>query len=136
MACVNSAERYASIRSGVLVCIPPGGASMRRLPRANWLLLAFAVWLSGCERMHPTPSTRVAESEPVLIVPEATTHHFGAVSSFSARTMTHRYRLSNAGHHEIKIVQLVNRKPCCGAVRVERTVLRPGDSADVEVKLA
>ena len=64
------------------------------------------------------------------------THHFGDVVSGSGRKLTHSYRLVNAGEFDVKVVQLINRKPCCGEVRIGKTMLHPGDETEVEVTIS
>jgi hypothetical protein len=49
--------------------------------------------------------------------------------------MVHRYRLANTTRHDVKIVDVINRKTCCGIIRVGALALRPGDATDVEVTL-
>ena len=42
----------------------------------------------------------------------------------------------NATSHDTKVVNLVNRKPCCGEARIGKTMLHPGDETEVEVTLS
>lgn len=63
-------------------------------------------------------------------------HDFGAVIARPGRVMTHAYRLTNATGHDLKLAEPINRKPCCGVIKLDKSSLRPGESATVEVKLA
>jgi hypothetical protein len=109
----------------------------------RWLLryttLALVALVGGCvdstrERILRSPPA--AETEPPLIDRESRTHHFGAVISSTDRKLVHRYRLANSAKHDIRIVELINRKPCCGDLSTGKTTLRPGDETEVEVKLS
>src|SRR5262249_50385735 len=51
------------------------------------------------------------------------------------RRMEHRYRLTNASGQDVKILNVINRKTCCGIVRAEAPVLLPGDTTGVVVTL-
>lgn len=42
----------------------------------------------------------------------------------------------NGTNQDVKIVEVVNRKPCCGEIRVGNALLHPGDETQVEVTLA
>jgi hypothetical protein len=44
--------------------------------------------------------------------------------------------LVNKTNHDVKITELINRKPCCGVVRIGKTVLHPADETDVEVTIS
>jgi hypothetical protein len=46
-----------------------------------------------------------------------------------------RFRLTNSTGRDVKIVDVVNQKPCCGTLSVDKAVLGPGDYANVEVTL-
>ncbi len=83
----------------------------------------------------PPPSESTAASAS-LIAEESRSHHFGAVISKSGLKLKHAYRLVNATCHDVKVVNLVNRKPCCGALRIGKTMLHPGDETEVEVTLS
>jgi hypothetical protein len=92
---------------------------------------------------RPAPDVAVAiipppgrAPEPVLIGSELRTHNFGAVVSNANRKLTHSYRLRNSEQRRIEIVDLVNRKPCCGELRLSQNVLEPGDEATVDVVLS
>ena len=71
-----------------------------------------------------------------MIAEESRSHHFGAVVSRPGLKLKHDYRLLNTSNHDVRVVEMVNRKPCCGEVRVGKTLLHPNDAADVEVTLA
>ncbi len=94
---------------------------------------------SGVDRAAPPPPHTATESTAVsapLIAEESRSHHFGAVISKSGLKLKHAYRLVNTTKHDIKVVDLVNLKPCCGEVRIGKTILHPGDETKVEVALS
>jgi hypothetical protein len=93
--------------------------------------------LAGCGRESTNPNIREHESEakPSLIAEADRQHDFGAVIGRPGRKMVHRYRLANTTRHDVKIVDVINRKTCCGIIRVGTLALRPGDATDVEVTL-
>jgi hypothetical protein len=49
--------------------------------------------------------------------------------------MEHRYRLVNLSLRRVKILDVINRKICCGALIVEKSVLDPGDTAEIDLTL-
>jgi hypothetical protein len=55
--------------------------------------------------------------------------------SRAGRELTHRYQLRNRTTNDVAIVNVVNRKPCCGRVNQVKTVLRPGNEVAIEVIL-
>jgi hypothetical protein len=36
----------------------------------------------------------------------------------------------NTSNHDIKVAQLINRRPCCGEVRIGKTLLHSGEATD------
>jgi len=50
--------------------------------------------------------------------------------------LKHAYRLVNNTAHDIKVVELVNLKPCCGDLRIGKTMLHAGDETELEVTLS
>jgi hypothetical protein len=103
------------------------------LAACSFLVLA----LVGCGDVgnHPSTSSSPSQVEATLIDEPSRTHDFGSVVSRSGRTLVHRYRLNNTTGRDVKIVEVVNRKTCCGTVAISKTLLHPGESADVEVVL-
>jgi hypothetical protein len=99
-------------------------------------LAAFAALIVGCADGGGGTLPPPSNLESRLIDEEASTHHFGAVISTASRKLSHRYRLVNAAQHDVRIVELINRKPCCGEVLAEKTLLRPGDETGIEVRLS
>jgi len=85
--------------------------------------------------LRPPPNESAAANAS-LIGEESRSHHFGAVISKSGLKLKHAYRLVNSTAHDIKVRDLVNRKPCCGEVRIGKTMLHPGDETEVEVTLS
>jgi hypothetical protein len=85
--------------------------------------------------LRPPRGSGDTESRP-LIAAESRSHHFGAVISKPGLKLKHAYRLINTSNHDIRIVELVNRQPCCGEVGIGKRVLRPGEATEVEVTLA
>ncbi len=62
-------------------------------------------------------------------------YHFGTVVNGPGKALVHHYRLTNHDTKDVKVVDVVNHKPCCGVVRIGKMVLHPGEETDVEVKL-
>jgi len=98
----------------------------------------------GCDdraQKHDSPGRQAGRqpaSQPadVPLIDEAdASHHFGNVVG-DARTLTHRYRFRNVSGRAVKVVEVVNRKPCCGTVRFEARDLSPGAEMVVEVDLS
>ncbi|MGO9471240.1 MAG: hypothetical protein ACLQVF_44690 [Isosphaeraceae bacterium] len=87
-------------------------------------------------RISPPPPDESAAARAPLIAEESRSHHFGAVISKSGLKLKHAYRLVNTTKHDIKVTNLVNRRPCCGEVRIGKTMLHPGDETVVEVTLS
>jgi len=110
------------------------GLCLRRiLPRFLSLLLV----VTGCGPASSKTNVGTAEEEakPSLIA-EADRHHdFGAVIGRAGQKMDHRYRLENPTGRDVKIVDVINRKTCCGIVHVGRSILRPGEATEVDVTL-
>ena len=84
----------------------------------------------------PPPTNESTAASATLIGEESRSHHFGAVISKSGLKLKHGYRLVNTTKHDVKVTSLVNRKPCCGALRIGKTMLHPGDETEVEVTLS
>ncbi len=116
---------------------------MRRWPvRRSWGMAALlALTTAGCiggagAKAPPAVAEGGVGSAPPLIDQDSSSHDFGAVISLSGRKLIHRYPLSNASSHEVRIVDLVNRKPCCGELHLGKTTLAPGETTELEVKLS
>jgi hypothetical protein len=110
---------------------------MRRSVCRYPALVAIAVLTAGCaDGDRGQALTPPSNLEPRLIDSESSTHHFGVVISPTSRKLEHRYRLANSTGHDVRIVELVNRKPCCGELHVGKTTLRPGDETEVVVTLS
>jgi hypothetical protein len=106
------------------------GVSCRRLPSSS-----RGVGSVIERRSFQPPPPKNGNVGASLVEEESRAHHFGAVVSSASRTLRHTYRLANSTSHDVKIVEIVNRKPCCGDVRVSTTILHPGGEAQVEVTL-
>jgi hypothetical protein len=93
--------------------------------------------LAGCNPQQPLSNARASAHDPTprLIAEEDCERYLGTVISATGRTRECRYRLTNPAAQEVKILELINRKPCCGTVHADKTVLRLGDSAVLEVTL-
>jgi hypothetical protein len=89
-------------------------------------------------RRHRAPPRASAEAEASapLIAEEARSHHFGAVISKPGLKLKHAYRLVNTSKGDIKVLELVNRRPCCGEVRIGKTLLHSGEETEVGVTLS
>ncbi len=75
------------------------------------------------------------EAKPALIAEAGRRRDFGAVVSRPGRTAPHAYRFVNTTANVVNLLNVINRKTCCGSVRAEKLRLGPGDSADVEATL-
>jgi hypothetical protein len=101
------------------------------------ILAAFAIAVFGCDRRdHPSAAYLDKMNADLPLLCEESHHHFGAVLGKSGRKLVHAYRMVNTTSHDIKIVELANRKPCCGEVRVGKTMLHPGDDTSVQVTIS
>ncbi len=110
-------------------------SSRRQWPSLGILIIAVV----GCDDRGQTdiaPPNESAAASATLIGEESRSHHFGAVISKSGLKLKHGYRLVNTTKHDVKVTNLVNRKPCCGEVRIGKTMLHPGDATQVEVTLS
>jgi hypothetical protein len=109
-------------------------------PHQFWILQLFAITIVGCEHVDSTavgrPTRKIPSAITTLIDEEARTHHFGPVVSGPERQLKHVYRLTNRTDSDINIVDIVNRKPCCGVIHLETTLLHPGDETGVEILLS
>lgn len=106
--------------------------------RHHRLILILLTWVAfgGAEDdpklMAPISKDRI---DPSLIDDDAATYDFGAILGTTERRVSHRYHLSNTNKHDIKIIDLINCKPCCGEVGIGTRILRPGGETDVEITL-
>jgi hypothetical protein len=93
--------------------------------------------VAGCDRSksRSRPVEHDPSALPWLICEAEREHDFGAVIATSGRKLEHRYRLVNATKHAAKIVDIINRKTCCGTIRGGPRMLHPGEAMDVEVTL-
>ena len=90
--------------------------------------LALAIGCSDADRV-PTPETAPTD----LIADDARAHDFGLIIGGRGQRMRHRYRLTNTTRSAVRILNVVNRKPCCGEVTVSKKEIPPGAAVDVEV---
>ncbi len=106
--------------------------------RSSLSLLVIVV--VGCadsdQKSAVTASPTASESDVQLIGEELRSHSFGAVVSKSNLKLKHSYPLANISGHDVKVIQLVNRKPCCAEVHIGKTILHPGDTTELEVTLS
>jgi hypothetical protein len=93
--------------------------------------------LAGCNRSPSTTERGRPESEakPTLIAEADREHDFGAVIANSGRKVKHRYRLRNDTRRDIKILNVINRKTCCGIVQADAPTLHSGDATEIGVTL-
>ncbi len=89
--------------------------------------------LAGCDGGRST-SQRV-EPEPGLIARFDREFDFGALVASSGRKVEHRYQLRNTTGRDVKILNVINHRTCCGVVEAATTTLRPGDSSEIRVTL-
>ena len=113
------------------------GTSNRRWSSLGIFMIAAAgCGGSGQTYIAPPPTNESTAASATLIGEESRSHHFGAVISKPGLKLKHGYRLVNTTKHDVKVTSLVNRKPCCGALRIGKTMLHPGDETEVEVTLS
>ena len=105
---------------------PADSAQPGRQSLALWMS-AVVLILVGCRDDDPAPTTPAASVPAFLIDEDSRTHHFGAVVSRPGKTLLHRFRLANATGHPVRLAQVINRKSCCGEIKVGATTLPPGD---------
>lgn len=86
----------------------------------------------GCGEYAGTGGPKAA---PSLIMIDSRTHRFPPVIGGPGRALTHRYRLANATNAVVQIVEVDNRKPCCGSIVVGAETLAPGAATFVEVTM-
>ncbi|GAC1475706.1 MAG: hypothetical protein NVSMB9_28670 [Isosphaeraceae bacterium] len=104
---------------------------LRLLSSLTTVILAGCDAETASDRHDPTDS----EPRPALIAAADRENDFGAVVARPGQRRSHRYRLANTTPHAVKIVDVINRKTCCGIVHVGRLILQPGEATDVEVTL-
>jgi len=115
---------------------------MRRSSRRWSIILAAAAlcppFAVGCADRDPgtAPGISGEADEPPLLDRESSSFHFGPVIHKAGRKLVHPYRIANSAKHPIKVVDIVNRKPCCGEVQIGKTTLAPGEGTEVVVKLS
>ncbi len=111
---------------------------MTNLPRIAAILglgLAFCGPNSGCS-VHDESVAVPPATSASLIESEAATYQFGPVINKPGRWLSHTYPLVNHLDRDIELVDVINKKPCCGVINFKRTLLMPGDRTEVEIKLA
>lgn len=133
--CFNLASSFTlfSRRFGNFIVLPEQGAgSLRNLTGVITLLAIFG---AGCG--HPNPKSDDGQATAAVLIDDAAaSHDFGPVISRMGRKLDHQYSLRNQTSHDVTIVNVINRKTCCGTVRVGKRILHPGDSTTVDVALS
>ncbi len=103
------------------------------------IIFALAAASVGCYRAIPgesTPALTGPDASDRLIDAGSCSFNFGAIIYHPQQRLEHRFPLLNASKHEVRIVELVNRKPCCGAVGAGKLSLQPGERTEVQVILS
>ena len=79
----------------------------------------FLALIAGCDDTSTGTISGELESNAELLLISRTDreHDFGAVIGRPGLKLEHRYRLANVTGHDVKIVDVINRKTCCGIVR-------------------
>ena len=95
------------------------------------------LFFCGCDSRPVATVSHVEQthSPQTLISDEDRRFSFGTIISKPGRQVVHRYRLANPTSREVQILDLVNRKSCCGVIVVGSKKIRPGESTEVEVTL-
>jgi len=100
----------------------------------------LSCWDFSCRRdaASPPPPDEFdanASLSKFLISRSDRQHDFGAVIGAQGKKREHQYRLVNTTDREVKILNVVNRKTCCGIVKVGPTTLKPGEASHVDLTL-
>lgn len=108
-------------------------------PLEIYLFLPLLSALIGCNASPAgAPASRPSpgpEARPSLIADADREHDFGPVIGRPGQKMDHRYRLANATGRDVAIVDVINRKTCCGIVQAVAKTLRPGETTVIVVTL-
>ncbi|MDE2506908.1 MAG: hypothetical protein KGM43_06840 [Planctomycetota bacterium] len=96
-------------------------------------LPAACLVASGMRPRRRPPPIKV---EAGLIDDDDRVHHFGLDVATAGRKLDLKYHLVNHTQKSVKIVNVVNRKPCCGVVAVGKTTLAIEEATDVVVTLS
>lgn len=112
----------------------------RTSPRlARLLLIAVLAPISWCRCQPGSQGTDPIDNQTKtmlsLIDKAERKHDFGLVVSKGDSRRSHSYHMSNQTGRTVSLLDVVNRKACCGLVRVGKTELPPGGSTYVEVTL-
>ena len=104
---------------------------------STYSLVILPVLLAGYADDPPRfgPRDDAREPEPSLIAEADRQHDFGVVVASSGRKLNHVYRLANTTSRELKIVDVINRKTCCGEILAEDVKLLPGAVTNIKVTL-
>jgi hypothetical protein len=104
---------------------------------AQYSLALVLLVLAGCE--GASTSWDVVDEGPAAsasLISERDRHHdFGAVIGAQGKKREHQYRLVNTTDREVKILNVVNRKTCCGIVGVGPRILKPGEASHIDLTL-
>lgn len=99
-----------------------------------YLFLSILAGCDGSARSGDATGS-ASDANPTLIAEADREHDFGRVIGSLGRTVEHRYHLTNRTQLDVRIMNVVNRKACCGLVRAVPLTLRPGDGTVVDVAL-
>jgi hypothetical protein len=98
------------------------------------------ILLSGCVPTGAPPLESARGSEPprvsLLIADVDRSFDFGPVVARPGAQRVHHYQLLNDTLDAITITDVINRKPCCGALRLDKAALAPGESANLELTMS
>jgi len=107
------------------------------------LVVAVCVSCSGpageesAPRPKPAiPSVAIPPTSKSWFDPAGAEHDFGAVLAGSDVSRSHTFRIANTSNRPVRVLGVVNRKPCCGFVEpVAPVTLDPGRAVEIAVRL-
>lgn len=97
-------------------------------------LIAFAA-TSGCLKLDDSPTPRASRDGELFGPPGEREHDFGLVIAKPGLQLTHTFPLRNTTERPLRLLRVINRKPCCGEVRFTPTTLLAGQMTCLDVTL-
>ena len=91
--------------------------------------------LSCTSERKPIDKYDATSSRFLLIDQKDQTYSFGTVISNGPQTLTHDFVIINNTSAPISELSVVNGRPCCGTVSVQKTTLEPGEQTSVRVAI-
>lgn len=105
--------------------------------RWTWRVLVILATAGCAEEPRPAlaPAAPPSNAADLVFGPAGDRRFdFGVVVGGEDRSLKHEYRLVNHSDSPVRILEVVNAKPCCGQVEpVESNTLEPGEGLDIKV---